>query len=267
MKHPKLVVTLSLLLAVLFSQKAQAQKSFVYDTIKHREVQFGLTPVMFVLLGANNFGNSGVSLAYQYYFKNYTALRAKVAAFPFRTSSDLEYMALFNRSVDTVNVFSSNYNNYKPTGQVTLAFEKFFRIGQQAHSWVAELGYQHQTTFVNQTYVWYPSKMELTTENMLKFSNGDTIAGNNGARIYNKVDSLSYRFNQTTQSIVVHLAYSIRHQFNSHWTIFGSIGPTFAVGQKRRSGFMGASNAAKFPTVCNFDARLLVTEVCLGYRF
>lgn len=267
MKHPKLATATLILLTFCTVQNVAAQKSFTYDTVKTREVQFGVTPLVFVMLGANNFGNSGLSLGYQKYFKNYTALRSKLAVFPFRTGSDIEYVAVFNRTVDTLNIFSSNYNTYRPTGQVSLAYEKFFRIGKQAHSWVAELAYQHQTTFVNQTYVWYPNKMLINSTNLIKFTNGDTIGGNTGGKIYNKVDSLSYNYIQETHSIGMHFAYSIRHQLNDRWTLFANIGPTFYFRQSKRSGFMGASNAAKFPTVYNFDARLLVTEVCLGYRF
>lgn len=248
-------------------QKISAQKTFFYDTVRVQEFQFGITPALFVLLGASDFGNSAVSFAYQHYFKNYKSLRGKLAFFPFREASDLENVPVFNRSIDTLNVFSSNHTAYLPTGQISLAYEKFFRIGKQAHSWQFELGYQHQNIFVNQTYVWYPNTMQLNATNLSKFTNGDTLEGNQAGKIYNKVDSLSYNFLQVTQSIGIHLAYAMRHQFNSRWYILANIGPSFYFRQSRRSEFMGASSAAKFPSISNFDAQLLVSEVSLAYRF
>ncbi|MCC6370935.1 MAG: hypothetical protein IT236_08025 [Bacteroidia bacterium] len=264
----KIAYVNGLLLIAIFCSSLQlrAQKYIQYDTLLVNEWSFGVAPVLSVLTGGfsqdNNY--SSFHFGYNRYFKNKTALRFTGSVYPFKGGNGYEGIVFYDRTVDTLAVVHVDQSVYKSRLQLSVGLEKIYKINRFQHGFGFDAGYFTKTTKVRQLYTWYPKSMPIHSKNRLKYtSDSSAFPG----LIYNKVDSLSYSYIQTTNGVSLHLFYSLRHQISKRLYVNANLGSLLFMGVTRRSAYTGAKAPRINGTSYDFEAALLLLDVALSYRF
>lgn len=246
----KRVLTIGLLLGAFFSSRAQTDSQ--YDTLRRREVALNVAPALVLLAGGEPGYTTNFQLGFRYYSKYKLAYRATLAIFPTPYEARSSMSQFFRMSGDTV-IFENYYAGGSPKGQLSIGFEKIFRIKRFQHGLGADWFVNYKTTNYGVNYVAV-----------------DTADRSRRPPVFpTPIDSLGYSVNQRATGIGAFVFYAIRYRLSDRLYFSASMGPSvnFSFGTQTRSDRRINSSTRSTYTSFDFPNMPLIADVSLCFRW
>jgi hypothetical protein len=255
----KILIVLGFMLCV----KLNAQRYMDYDTIHRNEFSVSFQPVLSLFMSENNSGRLvNFQIGYRHYFKNKVVLRAAFLLFPDNSNGNNYYgLNLYDRTIDSVNVFRTQYNKNGLKTQLNMGLEKIFKVNRLMHGVGFEIFVNHQYVGYNDVYTWYDRKQHVGT--IVSGLYPDPNAS------YNVVDSLGGNYRGTQVGGGLQLFYSLRYKISRHWYFSGTIGPSVNYSVLNANFFDKRTRSTLHTRSSNMDfpAMPLISDVSLCFRF
>lgn len=247
---------ISIVLAMLlFGMKAQAQCEA--DTVHKNEFSFSILPMAVILAGSDPEGRmNNFNLSYKRYMKKGLVLRTALVYFPNVGKKHNDGNPVFDRIVDTMNVFRVNSNNGSRT-QVNVGLEKVFTKGRMIHGFGTDLWVNSEKNSQQINYWWESQK-------------ADPNSASNTSPYWNQknnVDSLTNYTQTKTTGVGLQLFYSARFRMSKRFYLSCTAGPHFNLGFTNVYAASSNRKNAVGMKWASIDFNLLISDVSLAYRF